>query len=82
MLREKPPHKDQVQDLFSSLSPMLFILVMDILSLLVQRASEEGLLPTFGTQAAKPYDTMIFLRPDPTDITLILDILQLFEKAS
>jgi hypothetical protein len=26
------------------LSPMLFILVMDVLSLLVQRASEEGLL--------------------------------------
>jgi hypothetical protein len=27
-------------------------------------------------------DAVIFLRPDPTDITLILDILQLFGKAS
>jgi hypothetical protein len=70
------------------LSPMLFILVMDILSLLVQRASEEGLLQPLASRHIKHRislyadDVVIFLRPDPADISLILDILRLFGKAS
>jgi hypothetical protein len=67
---------------------MLFILIMDILSLLVQRASEEGLLQPLALRQLNHRisiyadDAVIFLRPDPTDITLILAILQLFGKAS
>jgi hypothetical protein len=61
------------------LSPMLFILIMDILSLLVQRASEEGHLQPLSLYAD---DAAIFLKPDPTDINLVLDILKLFGMAS
>jgi hypothetical protein len=70
------------------LSPMIFILIMDILSLLVQRASEEGRLQPLASRHIKHRislyadDVVIFLRPDPTAISLILDILWLFGKAS
>jgi hypothetical protein len=70
------------------LSPMLFILVMDILSLLVQRASKEGRLQPLSSKQLKHRmslyadDAVIFLRPDPADINLVLDILQLFGKPS
>jgi hypothetical protein len=70
------------------LSPMLFILVMDILSLLVQRASEEGHLQPLASRQLNHRisiyagDTVIFMKPNPTDINLVLDILLLFGKAS
>jgi hypothetical protein len=70
------------------LSPMLFILVMDILSMLVQRAWEEGQLQPLSTKQLKhrisPYadDAVIFLKPDPAFVNLMLDLLQLFGKAS
>jgi hypothetical protein len=59
---------------------MLFILVVDILSLLVQRASEEGLLQPLALrllnhQISIYADDVMILRPDSADITLILDIL-------
>jgi hypothetical protein len=70
------------------LSSMLFILVMDILSLLVQRATEEGHLQPLAYRQLKHWisiyadDVVIFLKPDPADINLVLDILRLFGKAS
>jgi hypothetical protein len=71
-----------------ALSPMLFILVMDILSQLIQQASEEGLLQPLSSKPLQHRislyadDVMIFLRPDPPDISLLLNILQLFGTAS
>jgi hypothetical protein len=62
---------------------MLFILVMDILSLLVQRASEEGhlqpLSSTYLRHRISLYadDAVIFLRLDPADINLVLDIVRI-----
>jgi hypothetical protein len=70
------------------LSPMLFILVMDVLSLLVQQASEEGLLQPLSARQLHHRiliyadDAVIFLRPDPGDINLVLDLLRLFGTAS
>jgi hypothetical protein len=70
------------------LSPMLFILVMDILSLLVQRAIEEGHLQPLACRQLNHRislyadDAVIFLKPDPTDTNLVLDILRFFRKAS
>jgi hypothetical protein len=70
------------------LSPMLFILILDVLALLVQRASEEGHLQPLSVKQLKHRISMyadhavIFLRPDPADILLVLDILSLFGKAS
>jgi hypothetical protein len=67
---------------------MLFILNMDVLSLLIQRASEEGLLQSLASRQLNHQiyiyadDVVVFLKPDPMDITLVLDILWLFSKAS
>jgi hypothetical protein len=61
---------------------------MDVLSLLVQRASEEGLLQPLSARQLHHRiliyadDTVIFLRPDPRDINLVLDLLRLFGTAS
>jgi hypothetical protein len=70
------------------LSPMLFILVIDILSLLVQGATEEGHLQPLAYRQLKHRisiyvdDVVIFLKADLTDINLVPDILRLFGKAS
>ena len=70
------------------LSPMLFILVMDVLARMVAKASTEGLLQTLATRALSHQislyadDVVLFLRPTSSDINLILDILQLFGEAS
>jgi hypothetical protein len=70
------------------LSPMLFILIMDVLSLLIQQAFEEGLLQWLASQQLNHRisiyadDVVVFLKPGPMDITLVLDILRLFGKAS
>jgi hypothetical protein len=67
---------------------MLFILVMDIMSRLIQRASEEGHLQPLSSKQLRHRislyvdDAVIFLKPDPADINLVLDILRLFGKAS
>jgi hypothetical protein len=64
------------------LSPMIFILV---LSRLIHRASEEGhLQPLLSKQLRHRislYAVVIFLKPDPSDINLVLDTLRLFGKA-
>ncbi|CAO2201417.1 unnamed protein product, partial [Urochloa humidicola] len=70
------------------LSPMLFILVMDVLSLMVTKASRDGLLQPLSTRLIQHRismyadDVALFLRPAAEDISLTLDILQLFGEAS
>ena len=70
------------------LSPMLFILVMDVLSHLITKASDEQLLQPLARRALQHWislyadDVVIFLRPSASDIEITLDILQLFGEAS
>ena len=70
------------------LSPMLFILVMDVLCYLVQKAAEEELLQPLSRRVLQHRislyadDVVIFLQPSANDIRLTLDILQLFGEAS
>ena len=70
------------------LSPMLFILVMDVLSHLITKASDEQLLQPLARTALQHRislyadDVVIFLRPSASDIEITLDILQLFGEAS
>lgn len=69
------------------LSPMLFILVMDVLSSLVSKASEAGLLQLLASRAIQHQislyadDVVFFLRPEAADINITMDILQLFGEA-
>jgi hypothetical protein len=70
------------------LSPMLFILVMDILNLLITRAVEAGLLQPLSSRPFKHRlslyadDVVFFLRPVASDINSTTSILQLFGTAS
>ena len=70
------------------LSPMLFILVMDVLGYLILKAEEEGLLQPLATRSLQHRvslyadDAVIFLRPAARDINTTLDILHWFGEAS
>ena len=70
------------------LSPMLFILVMDVLDSLVEYAAREDLLQPLAVQHARHRvscfadDAVIFLRPGRTDLLVIRNILDLFGHAS
>jgi hypothetical protein len=67
------------------LSPMLIILVMDVLSHLVQRASEDGLLQLLSsvtTLYVYADDAVVFLKPILSDIILTVNLLILFGIAS
>ena len=67
---------------------MLFILVMDVLGLLISRASTEGVLQPLSSRALQHRislyadDVVLLLRPTADDIKATLDILSLFEDAS
>jgi hypothetical protein len=67
---------------------MLFILVMDILARLVQKASEDGFLQPLSSRWLRHRislyadDAVLFLKPDVADISLVIDLLSLFRKAS
>jgi hypothetical protein len=67
-----------------ALSPMLFILVMDVLGLLFSRAEHAGLLmdlsPRTHLHRVSMYadDVALFLHPSAADITITLDILHPF----
>jgi hypothetical protein len=71
-----------------SLSLMLFILVMDILALLFNRAEESGLLQYLSGRVKLHQismyddDVVLFLSPSAVDISIALSILDLFGKAS
>ena len=68
------------------LSPMLFILVMDVLNSLFMKAEEEGLLLPlhFAGQRLSLYadDVALFIRSEEDDLQITKNILQVFEKAS
>jgi hypothetical protein len=70
------------------LSPMLFILAMDVLGLLYSKAKEVDLLQQLlrrkWLHRVSMYadDLALFLHPTATDISISLDILQLFGDAS
>jgi hypothetical protein len=67
---------------------MLFILVMDILSWLVEKASEGSHLQPLSSKLTRHRislyvdDAVMFLKPDAANVNLINDLLSLFRKAS
>jgi hypothetical protein len=67
---------------------MLFILVMDVLSLIFAKASAAGLLQPLSTRALQHRvslyadDVVIFLHPADLDLNLTMDMLELFGDAS
>jgi hypothetical protein len=67
---------------------MLFILVMDTLAMLVQKVSEDGFLQPLSSRQLRHHislyadNTVLFLRPDAADISLVIDLLSLFGNAS
>lgn len=70
------------------LSPMLFILVMDILNSLISYASREGLLQPLAVPQAQhrisiyANNAILFLRPAENDIYLVKQLLEIFGHAS
>jgi hypothetical protein len=70
------------------LSPMLFILVMDILSRLIEKSSDEGHLQPLSTRQLRHRislyvdDAVVFLHPEAADNALTTALLKLFGKAS
>jgi hypothetical protein len=70
------------------LSPMLFILVMDVLGHLFSKADDEGMLQPLSRRNL-PHrvsiyvdDVALFIRPQQQDIAVTMYILQLFGVAS
>jgi len=67
---------------------MLFILVMDVLGHLIAQAASEGLLQPLSARNLQHRislyadDVVFFLRPDVSDISVTMDILQIFGEAS
>ena len=67
---------------------MLFILVMDVLGHMVAKAAADVLLQPLSSRALQHRislyadDVVLFLRPEATDIAVIMNILQLFGDAS
>ena len=70
------------------MSPMQFILVMDVLNSLIEKASNEGLLQPLSTRSTHNHvslyanDVVLFLHPVATDLHLVDDVLQLFGTAT
>lgn len=70
------------------MSPMLFILAMEALNRLVQKAADEGLLQPLRNNEIKHRaslyadDVILFLNPQPTELLTIREILILFAGAS
>lgn len=70
------------------LSPMLFILVMDVLGHMITKAAQDGMLQPLSRRAVQHRislyadDVVLFLRPETNDIAITMDILRLFGEAS
>jgi len=68
------------------LSPMLFILVMDVLNSLFTKAESEGLLQPLHSIGRRlslyADDVALFIRPEPEDLQLTKSLLQIFGEAS
>ena len=68
------------------LSPMLFILVMDVLGYMISKAAGEGLLQPLSTRVLHHWvslyadDVVLFLLPEAEDIAVTMDILCLFRR--
>lgn len=68
------------------LSPMLFILVMDVLGFLITKAENEGLLRPLATRTLHHRfsiyadDVVIFIQPTVRDISTVLDILHILGR--
>lgn len=70
------------------LSPMLFIIVMDTLNRLVDKAAEDGLLQPLSSHSIQHRlslyadDVVLFLRPAASDLNLVKGNLNIFGEAS
>jgi hypothetical protein len=70
------------------LSPMSFILVMDVLGHMISKAEIEGLLMPLSRRSLQHRisiyadDMVLFLRPEAEDISLTMGILNLFGEAT
>jgi hypothetical protein len=70
------------------LSPMLFILVMDVLGWLISKAELENLLQPLSSRPLQHRvslyadDVIMFLHPKESDIQIVLKILEIFGEAS
>jgi hypothetical protein len=70
------------------LSPILFILVMDMLNHLITKAADAGLLQPLSSRSIQHRlslyadDVVLFLRPAQNDINLAMGILHLFGQAA
>jgi hypothetical protein len=70
------------------LSPMLFIMAMDVLGYLINKAEDEGLLQPISTRTLQHRvsfyagDVVLFLRTTNEEISITMDILQFFGEAS
>jgi hypothetical protein len=70
------------------LSPMLFIIMMDMLNHLITKAAGEGLLQPLSSRSIQHWVSLyadgvvLLLRPSQSDINLILEILHLFGQAA
>jgi hypothetical protein len=66
------------------LSPMLFIIVMDMLNHLITKDAEMGLFQPLSSRTIQHRvslyadDVVLFLRPSQSDINLTMEILHLF----
>lgn len=70
------------------ISPMLFVIVMEVLNSLIKEADRRGVLTPLPGQVvnhrASPYadDLVVLLAPDPEDMSCLSQILHLFAEAS
>jgi hypothetical protein len=70
------------------LSPMLFVLVMDVLGQLFSKADDEGLLQPLSSRQLQHRvslyadDVVLFINPVAEDMIMVSDILHLFGEAS
>lgn len=71
-----------------SLSPMLFILAMEVLARLFSMATEQGIIRPLQTQAIKHHcsmyadDVILFAQPEPREARAIKEVLRIFGDAS
>jgi len=84
---EKISHRRELRQ-GDPLSPMSFILVMDVLCYMVKKAADDDMLQPLARRALQHRislyadDVVIFLRPFASDLEVMLDLLQLFGEAS